>query len=430
MKKRIICAAIAVLAAAALAVCFGGKTGGKPAAIQPAPDRDFMRASLTYDEGLRTLRGTQTLIAENRTGEDLEEIVLRLYMNGMDGANAAVSGVTMNGKALSFSQDADDPTVLTIDYPWQSGEGIELSWTVMLKHGRSDGAAVITLPSLAMYEDGAWRTDAYDVLAEPSYAEAFDYVIELNGEIAAQLRMARDASFVIPGEAEESVKEVSGVRIRVLACDAGAARVMLNQTEKALKSLSDAGIAYPYDALTVVQGETGREDGLALSGLIVLDADDGSEQLRRRITRLIARETFGIYVESDPWNAPWLSHTLASCAEMLAYRELRGAAAYEERLYGEMELATRLTRPAGVCVGAGTAQFGSDSEMTQVLRDQGAAMLLGIEQAVGEEAFVSALNAYVQACAMKTGSYDALCDALAQESGSSWDGYISDMLAF
>ena len=63
----------------------------------------------------------------------------------------------------------------------------------------------------------------------------------------------------------------------------------------------------PYDALTVVQSDTGREDGLALSGLIALNAGADRETLRRRLTRLIARETFGILIENDPWNAPWLS---------------------------------------------------------------------------------------------------------------------------
>ena len=68
--------------------------------------------------------------------------------------------------------------------------------------------------------------------------------------------------------------------------------------------------------------------------------------------------------------------------------------------------------------------------MMQVLCDQGAAELLGIAEAAGTEAFVSALAAYVQACGAKTGTPQALLEALAQETGSRWDGYISDMLAF
>lgn len=427
-KKVWLCALLLVIAVGA-ALGFLKKPE-KTAPIGPVSGRDFMRASLVYDQGLRTLRGTQTMTAQNRTGENLDEIVLRLYMNGSEGCAASVSGVTVNGSSASFAQDADDPTVLRIRHSWASEAEISLGWTVMIKHAKTGGAAVVTLPSPAMHEDGAWRTDEYDALAEPSYGEAFDFTIEIDGEIAAQMRMARDASFALLPDGKVREKEVSDVQLRALAQDTGTAKALLAKAQEALGALSDAGFAYPYDTLTVAQGDTDQADGLALSGLIVLSTDEDGEQMRRRITRLIARQTFGVFVESDPWNAPWLSHTLASCAEMLAYRKIKGAAAYEERLYGELELATRLTRPAGVCVGAGVMHFGSDSEMTQVLRDAGAAMLLGIEQAVGEAAFVSALTAYVQDCGGGMGSPDALCRALERETGSSWDGYISDVLAF
>lgn len=431
MKKRIVWIAALLALAAVLAIAImrsAPKTTIMP--VEPDAARSFMRASLTYDAGLRTLRGTQMLKAENRTGETLHEIVLRLYMNANLGESAAISGVSVNGKNVTAAQDADDPTVVRIDYPWQSGETVEIAWTVMIKHAKSEGAAIITLPQLAMSEDGAWRTDAYDGLAEPSYAQAFDCVIELDGEITASMRMARDASFVLESGAKAKEKEICGVTVRVLGRDAGAAKKLLDAAEAALGSLGEIGIAYPFDRLTIADGETARADGAVYSGLIALDAGADKEALIRKMTRLIARQTFGILIENDPWNAPWLSETIASGAEMLAFRVRKSAAAYEERLYGEMELATRVTRPVGVNVGASTAHFGSDAEMEQVLRDQGASMLLGIEQAVGEEAFLQALHAYIDACAGGVGSKEALCLALYQATGSSWDGYISDMLAF
>ena len=93
-------------------------------------------------------------------------------------------------------------------------------------------------------------------------------------------------------------------------------------------------------------------------------------------------------------------------------------------------MGARLTRPAGVCVGAGTAHFGGETEMTQVLRDQGAAMLLGIEQAVGETAFLDALRLYVDQNAGGVGSLSALEEALLSVTGSDWSGYLEDELAF
>ena len=462
MKKKVVWIAAAVLIAACTALVLGNSTSAKTLSysktsererlgetgvfggldvrqkgvlslltgtktlsdIEPEAGKDFMKTTLTYDQGLRTLRGTQRLTAENRTGADLDEIVLRAYMNGWEGCSVQVSGAAVNNESVLVAPDEDDPTVIRIHYPWRAGEAISLDWTVMIKHAKTDGAPVILLPALAMNENGTWRTDIYDDLADPSYAQPFDFVTLLDGVVVARGRMARDAGFAM-GDAQRE-REVSGVRIRTIAQKAGAAKKLLDQTETALKSLSEAGIAYPFDLLIVADGGAG--DDLALSGLIVTDAQADKEALLRSITRQIARQTFGVMIENDPWNAPWLSHTLASCAEMLAYRQRKGAAAYEERLYGELELATRITRPAGVTVGAATAHFGSKTEMEQVLCDQGAAHLLGIEQAVGTDAFVSALKTYILESTGKTGSAQALCDALERATGSSWTGYLEDML--
>lgn len=433
-RKRIAIAGalLAVLLTAALILVgtTGGHGGKQPEEIDPADGRDFVCAVLDYDAGTRTLRGTQTMTLTNRTGVLLEEVVLRAYMNGWDGAQVLVSGASVGGEAVSLSEDADDPTVLRAAWCWAPGETVELTFTLRIKHAKTNGAALIQLPALAMWENGAWREDEYDALADPGYAGTFDYTVRVDGETAAQMRGARDASFVLDAGVKTRSRGVGSVQVTAMALDASTAGTLLAQTRAALESLEAIGLPYPYGTLTVVQSETGREDGLALSGLVALNADADKETLRRRLTRLIARETFGILIENDPWNAPWLSETLASCAELLAYRGLKGTAAYEERLYGEIELSTRLTRPHGVTVGAGTAHFGGDAEMTQVLRDQGAAMLLGIEQAVGGETFISALQIYIRDNAGGVATGEKLAAALREASGSSWDGYLTDGLSF
>ena len=432
-RKRIAIAGalLAVLLAALILAGTAGRRGGKqPEEIGPADGRDFVRAVLDYDAGTRTLRGTQTMTLTNRTGVLLEEIVLRAYMNGWDGAQVLVSGASVGGEVVSLAQDADDPTVLRAACNWAPGETMELTFTLRIKHAKADGAALIQLPGLAMWENGAWREDEYDALADPSYAAPFDYTVRVDGETAAQMRGARDASFALAAGVKTRSRSVGSVQVTAMAQDASTAGTLLAQTRAALESLAAIGLPYPYDALTVVQSDTGREDGLALSGLIALNAGADRETLRRRLTRLIARETFGILIENDPWNAPWLSETLASVSELLAYRARKGSGAFETRFYGEIEIATRLTRPYGVTVGAGTDHFGGDAEMTQVLRDQGAAMLLGIEQAVGEEAFLCALQAYVRENAGQIATQAALEDALYAATGSRWDGYLADGLNF
>ena len=156
-KRHAMCAAVllALLALGALALglrLHDARTmtaQQEPIAAQDG--RDFMQASLTYDPGTRTLRGTQTLTATNRSDKARTQAVLRLYMNGEAGASVSVSGVTVDGRSVSCSQEEDDPTVLRIPFDWAAGQTVEVGFTVMIKHAQMDAAALITLPALAVF---------------------------------------------------------------------------------------------------------------------------------------------------------------------------------------------------------------------------------------------------------------------------------------
>ena len=427
------------------------------AALDPiAPDtaRDFMSASLVYDAGTRTFRGTQTLRATNRTGEDLEEIVLRAMMNGVSEDSVSITNVTVDGESVRAQMDEEDPTVVRIPVSWASGATVELAWTLMIRHAKESTASLITLPQLAVWENGAWRTDEYDALCDAPFAQALDYTLSVNaadasplvfggaltdarwetgvGETmyAVQMQGARDMTFAVGSGQSVRCREIGGVLVSAQATSAGCAEDLLGAAQKALSLLEAIGLPYPFPSLTLVEAETGFSDGRVCSGLAALPVDGGSEALCQRVTRLVARQTFGVQVGIDPYNAPWLSASLASAAELLAYAQRKGERALNTRLEEEIAMADRVTRPYGVTVGASLAHFGSDAERTQVLRDKGGSMLLGIAQAAGEPAFLDALRLYAQESAGKIAAQADFERALLAATGSAWDGYLADELTF
>ena len=466
LKKRIVLGAAALATALALLVLIMGLLRGtrvitlEPVAL-PGEGRDMMRVTASVGEDLRRVTGTQTFTATNRTGQALDGLVLRLYPNGENEGSLVLSGVTVSGQAADYEWDADDRTVARIRADWQPGQTLEFAWRFTLSVPRGDGyvartdASALCIGALAvpaLWQDGAWRTDEWDALAGPLAASGFDYELtltapksiraafggaltsrsEADGEIAwtAQGSGALDMPFALRTGGAMRRQEACGVLVTALADSDAQARALLSQTEKALKALDGLGLPYAGRALSVAQASTGFEDGLIGSGLIAVGEERDAEALLRRLTRLIARQTFGIAAQNDPWNEPWLSVSLASVAELLAYRHRAGERAYEERFFEEIEIATRLTRPQGVTVGAAVDRFGGDAEMTQVLRDQGAAMLLGIEQAVGEDAFLRALTLYVQKAQDVPASRALLEEALFAATGSRWDGYLEDELSW
>ncbi len=457
----------AVLVILGVGCAFGLSRGQKtmlaklPAMRQNA-ERDSLLITAQATEDMRTLKGNMQLTTTNRTGGELTELVFRLYANGVREGSMVVSGVTIDGNAVSFATDADDPSVLRVPYALKSGDTVDVAFRFALtvprgesEIARTDDSALLigALPMLAMWENGAWRTDAYDALAETSYAQPVDIQMALtvpekvnaafggawtdeqrNGDgtktLTMQLEGARDISLAMRAGGSMRQAMSGDILVTALAENSRTAARLLEAACKALEAVESVGLAYPFPSLTVVQAQSGHEDGTIGTTLLAVDGTKKGDTLLQQLTRLCARQIFGVQVENDPWNAPWLSQTLASCVELLAYRGREGDAAYEKRFYSEVEVAMRLTRPHGVNVGASTEHFGDDSEMTQVLRDQGAASLMGIDTAVGGEAFIRALQIYADENAGGTGSLEKLESALERATGSAWDGYLSDMLAF
>lgn len=456
MKKTLRLAGLALAVLAILAAAFCAWHGGSAPILMSAQElpldsgRDIMRVQI--DElSAQEMTASQTLTARNRTGQALEEIVLRVLANGAEmmgtGARSVdVAQVCVDGEAASFAFDEEDPTVLRIACDWAAGEEITLTWQAHVT--LSDGIALVQLPTLSVYENGAWRTDAWDSLVQGSAAQAFDLDVTIarvrgvdvslggtlleGGESVVRGRMlgARDVALLVTRGRTLRYRESDGVKLTAVAQNIFAAEKLLNQAETALSSLAAAGFDYPFPSLTIAQMDTGYADGYATTGLIALGTEKDAETQLRRMTRLIARQTFGVLVGNDPWQSPWLSYSLASAAEMLAYRQRKGEAAYETRFFEEIEIATRLTRPYGVTVGAGVDRFGGDTEMTQVLRDQGAAMMLGIEETLGSEAYLSAMETYIRENAHEIADRQALEAALESAGGGSFAGYLEDELSF
>ena len=457
----------AVLVILGVGCAFGLSRGQKTMlaklpAMQQNAERDSLLITAQATEDMRTLKGNMQLTTTNRTGGELTELVFRLYANGVREGSMVISEMTIDGKETSFAQDADDPSVLRVPYALKSGDTVDVAFRFALtvsrgesEIARTDDSALLigALPMLAMWENGAWRTDAYDALAETSYAQPVDIQMALtvpekvkaafggawtdeqqNGDgtktLTMQLEGARDISLAMRAGGSMRQAMSGDILVTALAENSRTAARLLEAACKALEAVESVGLAYPFPSLTVVQAQSGHEDGTIGTALLAVDGTKKGDALLQQLTRLCARQIFGVQVENDPWNAPWLSQTLASCVELLAYRGREGDAAYEKRFYSEVEVAMRLTRPHGVNVGASTEHFGDDSEMTQVLRDQGAASLMGIDTAVGGEAFIRALQIYADENAGGTGSLEKLESALEQATGSAWDGYLSDMLAF
>lgn len=433
MKRRIVLAA-AVLMAAALGAGLWFFRGISP--LNAGDTRMNAADSVTAYGQLEadgTLRIEQTFYLTNRTGAALERIVLRLYANGSASSAVKALEASVNGDPVEAEIDEDDATLVAIARPWEQDEAIDLTLWTEIQADLGEGIAVVALPVLAPAADGQWQTDLFEPLAGTLYAPVMDGELDVRYPEKWKAVFAegtRGMTLAVSKNACVRWRNIGGVAVSAMADNVFAANRLLDCAKTALESLEAIGLAYPFAALSIADAQPICADGDVYSGMIVLHSKGKKEELIQRMTRLIAAQTFGVLVGNDAWNAPWLSRSISSAAELIAYRHRKGQSAFESRYASQIEIASRVTRPYGVTVGAGIAHFGSDAEMTQVLRDQGGAMLLGIEQAIGEEAFMAALQLYIEENAGGFADCAALERALEAVSGSSWSGYLMDELAF
>lgn len=432
MKRRMMIAA-ALLFALALGAGLWFVRGMSPldaGEMQMDEGKDAVTAYGQLDED-GTLKIEQTFYLTNRTGAALEEIVLRLYANAS--ASSAVKSLeaSINGDPVGAKIDEDDATLVTIARPWAKDEEIDLTLWTEIQTDLDEGIAVVALPVLASFRQGQWQTELFDPLAGRMDAPQMNGYSDIRypqGWKAVSADGARGLTLAVSKNACVRWREIGGVAVSAMADDVFAANRLLDCAKTALESLEAIGLSYPFASLSIADAQPICADGDVYSGMIVLQSKGKKEELIQRMTRLIAAQTFGALVGNDAWNAPWLSRSLSSAAELIAYRHRKGQTAFQARFEEEIEIASRITRPYGVTVGADIRRFGGDAEMTQVLRDQGGAMLLGIEQAIGEEAFMAALRLYIEENAGGFADRAALERALETAGGGSWSGYLEDEL--
>ena len=271
-KNALLLTAVIILLAAACAFALSREQ--KPLfvsepALAPSDERDFMSVSVEATGDLRTVKGSMCLTATNHTGEDLSEIVLRAYPNAIRQGSVTLYGATVNGESVPVGMDSGDPSVWRIQTPWRAGETLEISWQAALivprgesVIGRTDESALLigALPLPAVWENGTWRTDEYDELAETSYGQAVDIQMALtvpktvlaafggawidepdNGDgtktLAMQLSGARAIAFALRAEGEIRQTRAGKVVITALAENARTASRLREAAADALEAI-------------------------------------------------------------------------------------------------------------------------------------------------------------------------------------------------
>ena len=434
----------------------------RPARVElPAPCARLLAASegldayevtASLDAGARTLSVTQTMRLKNRAGETLPDVVVRTfagayasedtspaateelydacYPDGFSAGDIALFGVWWNGTIVETAFDDDARTVLRVPVgAWAAGDAATLEMRYVLtipecahRFGVSGGVWRLgnCLPVLSLYENGAWRTDAYCPVGDPFVSGCANWRVTLRvpeGFVCAgsadgrattaegyttyafEALAARDFALAVSDRYVSRSAMQGNVKIACFCENAADAGRVIGYAQKAVACYEKRYGEYPYQQLSLAAVDF-PFGGMEYPGLIFFSqaylAKDYQDTLELVVAHEAAHQWFYALVGSDQFNQPWQDEALCEYAVLRYVSDVYGQSA-SRRLYEQrVETAMRVTVLKGVTPGSPIDYFSDLSEYTTVVYNRGAALLEALRLLLGEDALDGFLRAYCE----------------------------------
>lgn len=457
-KRRQVVAAL-ILAGLALAA---GVLLFLPGGKAPSPDARLLEAArgLTeYDVTLKLLPQsrevslTETVRFHNDTGDELDHLVLRTWLNafqseetspaateemydacypeGFSPGKLTVHEVFWNDQRISARYLDDAQTALRVEIPALApGEegtlmlrGVALIPICAHRTGVVDGRYQLgnVIPQLPLYQEHAWRTDAYAPVGDPFVSPCANFSVHVSlpaGYVPAcsapltrgedglwhgSILAARDIALCVSEAYRTAEAWAGGTRITAYAATAKEASRGAEYARRAIETLSSLYGEFPYPSLSVCSVDF-PFGGMEYSGLVMIGREnfleDKRDTLELTVAHEVAHQWFYSMVGSDSVFAPWQDEALCQWA-MLRYAGKRyGRGSYETLKFYQVDAPMAENIPGALTPGSPIDYFSSLTDYSAVVYGRGAALLVALEEMLpqGADRF---LRAYVQEFAFR-----------------------------
>ncbi|MER2600640.1 MAG: M1 family aminopeptidase [Caldilineales bacterium] len=424
-----------------------------PDTLPPLPD---YRMEVQLDPAQPLLTGRMTVvIPAEADGEVLPEYYFRLYPNlNYYGGGMSINLVTVNGMGAAFDYAAEDTAVRVLppvgaiqpNQPVQIGVAWRLKlpvWDDTYYHliGRAGG--VLSLPAfypmLAVRDaqtPTGWHLDISELQGDSAFSAAATYQVTVTAPISTVVvssgvvtaladttaprfdaaapadGRAWRAWHLVSGPAREfalfsselyrlAETTANGIRVRswYRPGDEAAGRAAADYAAAALRVYGELFGPYPDAELDVVAGPL-EYRGMEYAGVIELGFElyqQHGDELEYRTAHEVAHQWWYNQVGNDAVNAPWLDEGLAEFSTWFYIQRVNGQAAADRLVQRRWQAAydSIAARGLDAPVNRPVQAFGGGNYEALVY---GKAALFhhALMQALGEDAYLALLQAYVQ----------------------------------
>ena len=403
------------------------------------------RMDVALDPAAGTIGGEMTLTWRNPATRPLAEVWFRLYPNAFyyGAGELTVAGVTVDGEMVAPELAQDDTALrVPLPKPVAPGESAEIaldftstvptdstgSYGIFSRDTRN-GTWVLAdwYPILAVYEEGdGWALPEVTSLGDPTYAPSAFYdvrvtapndlevvatgaaVAETDAKDEVSRRFiagpARDFAIVADDDHAPLRREVAGTRLTLWTAptlDPAVAEHTLDAAAGALRFYNDRFGAYPAREIDLVQTDPSGALGVAWAGLLFLDGpallgtygDHNPEGLATVVAHEIAHLWWGILVGGNSNKHGYIQEGLATVSSLLYLEEALGAEAAGVQLDAWVTgPALKLLQAGDAVVDVPIAEGDDEAIRSAAVYGKGSLGFLAIRQAIGPEAFETALR--------------------------------------
>ncbi|MBO4925636.1 MAG: M1 family metallopeptidase [Clostridia bacterium] len=440
LKRRWLILALATAALAAGTALLLRRPASPAAALRAYPEGlTQCDVTLRLDEEDHTLAVSETFLYRNDTGDSLDHLVLRTWLNAFeteetspaaleenwDGCYIAgfspgyltVFDVIWRGERAQYAYVNADRTALRVEIPpLEDGEEGTLLIRCVAQlplcayrtgyTGRTYRLGNV-IPVLSLYRDGQWRTEEYAPIGDPFVSGCADYTLTLHapegltpacsaplekGEDGAwrgSIRAARDLALCLSDGYVRAEKTVRGVKVLSYADSREGAERALDCVCRAVETFMDLYGPAPYPALSVCETDM-PFGGMEYPGLMMLGRRNYLESRADTLELTAAHETahqwFYALVGSDSYYAPWQDEGICEYAMLRYVRARYGQGSWETLKAARVDAPMQENVPGSLTPGSPVDYFPDYAAYASVVYGRGAALLLALDRWLPEGA--------------------------------------------
>lgn len=454
------------------------------ACTEKAPEtienKNFYKLNLVLNEELSSMSLYEEVTFYNNSEVEINEIVFHLYANAYRKEAIKVAyfdaltrygGISINSVTLDGVQ-CETPNIYNEQIlkvkcltPLKPQEKITIGLDcsidiprVNLRFGEWEDNVNLAnfYPILAVFENGAWREDAYTYIGDPFYSETSDYEIAFS--LPTEYTLAHSGVEMSKNQEKDvHTYNISCKNMRDVAFVAGKDMRYVTsvykdttikyyyQGEKSVEEIAIATSAmatfselvgeYPYEVYSLVETPF-VFGGMEYPSLVFIADDVDIQEKETVIIHETAHQWFAMLIGSDSINAPWQDESLVSFLTNYYY-ELNGAhdkfesnnALLTKSFDNFIKLKYAENPDYDKNINSTLYKFNTNYEYSQVVYNKGALMFNKLYEVIGKKRFQKALANYYRSYAYKIASVDDFYASMSKGAGLDVKGIIEPWFA-